>query len=178
MPRLTKDQWSSARIEWESNSTVNDSMLAEKYGITQQAVTKKRMADGWQRAGVMQNIAQRAQIQADESEVAQSSSTTGTATKVVQHNQKADVVNTAVEIRAKLLETHREDWKEHRQQFTISEIANDFTLGKSAKITAEMLKIRQEGERKAYGLDEQQAQESKSTEPMQIIIKRAAKKDD
>lgn len=178
MPRLTKDQWSAARIEWESDKSVNDSMLAEKYGITQQAVTKKRMADGWQRAGVMQNIAQRAQIQADESEIAQSSSTTNAATKVVQHNQKADVVNVAVEIRAKLLETHREDWKEHRKQFTISEIANDFTLGKSAKITAEMLKIRQEGERKAYGLDEQQTQESKSAEPMQIVIKRATKKDD
>lgn len=49
MPRLTKDQWSAARIEWESDSTVNDSMLAEKYGISQQAVTKKRIQDGWQR---------------------------------------------------------------------------------------------------------------------------------
>lgn len=171
MPRLTKDQWSAARIEWESDGAVNDSMIADKYGISQQAVTKKRIRDGWQRVGAMQTISQRAQMEAD-AKLCQSQS------NIVKHNQKADVIGVAVEIRAKLLETHREDWKEHRQQFTISEIANDFTLGKSAKITAEMLKIRQEGERKAYGLDEQQTQESKSAEPMQIIIKRATKKDD
>lgn len=156
MPRLTKDQWSSARIEWESDRSVNDSMIAEKYGISQQAVTKKRTHEQWQRAGVLQNISQRAQIEAD-ARLCQKQS------EVVPHNQKADVVDAAIEIRAKILETHRADWKEHREHFTLGAIAGSFDLGKSAKITAEMLKIRQEGERKAYGLDEQQQQNKGDT---------------
>lgn len=170
MARLTKDQWSAARIEWESDSTVNDSMLAEKYGVSQQAVTKKRMQDGWQRAGIMQNIVQRAQIEADAKLCASPN-------EVVRHNQKADVVDAAVEIRADLLDRHRADWAEHRSHFTIAGIAADFELGKSAKITAEMLKIRQEGERKAYGLDDNQAAQPKA-EPVQIRIVRATKPDD
>lgn len=171
MPRLTKDQWSAARIEWESDSSVNDSMLAEKYGISQQAVTKKRIQDGWQRAGIMQNIAQRAQIEADAKLCPPPS-------EVVKHNQKADVVNAAIGIRAKLLEQHRDDWKEHREQFTLADIAANFELGKSAKITAEMLKIRQEGERKAYGLDEQQPPQAGNTSgEMKVTIVRAKRPD-
>lgn len=156
MPRLTKDQWSSARIEWESDRSVNDSMIAEKYGISQQAVTKKRTHEQWHRAGVLQNISQRAQIEAD-ARLCQKNG------EVVPHNQKADVVDAAIEIRAEVLNRHRDDWNEHRNLFTLGGIAENFELGKSAKITAEMLKIRQEGERKAYGLDEQQQQSKGDT---------------
>lgn len=141
--RLTKDDWSEARILWETDTTVNDSFIAEKYGISQQAVTKKRKSDNWQRVGAMQNIGQRAQFMAD-----------GKLCEVVQHNQKASIVDSAVEIRADVIDRHRGDWAEHRKHFTVAAISSNFELGKSAKITAEMLKIRQEGERKAYGLDD------------------------
>lgn len=166
MPRLTKDQWSAARIKWESDPAMTDHGLAEILGVSKQAVEQQRKKNKWQKAGALQNVNERAQFAADN------------LAKLGLDKQKADSVNAAVEIRAKLLEQHREDWKEHREQFTLPDIAANFELGKSAKITAEMLKIRQEGERKAYGLDEQQTQESKSAEPMQIVIKRATKKDD
>lgn len=166
MPRLTKDQWSAARIKWESDPAMTDHGLAAILGVSKQAVEQQRKKNKWQKAGALQNVNERAQFAADN------------LAKLGLDKQKADSVNAAVEIRAKLLEQHREDWKEHREQFTLPDIAANFELGKSAKITAEMLKIRQEGERKAYGLDEQQTQESKSAEPMQIVIKRATKKDD
>jgi len=57
-------------------------------------------------------------------------------------------------VRADVLDRHRADWSEHRKLFTLQSIAENFDLGKSAKITAEMLKIRQDGERKAYGFDD------------------------
>lgn len=170
MPRLTKDQWSQARELWESDQAQTDESIAEKFGVSKSAVVKARTQgkDSWKRVGSLLTVQQRAQFAAD-----------------VKSNQSSDLghfksttLDAAVEIRAKLLEQHRDDWKEHREQFTLPDIAANFELGKSAKITAEMLKIRQEGERKAYGLDEQQTQESKSAEPMQIVIKRATKKDD
>lgn len=165
MARLTKDQWSAARVKWESDPAMTDNALAAILGVSKQAVEQQRKKNEWQKAGAMQNVNERAQFAADN------------LAKLGLDKQKADAVEAAVEIRAKLLETHRADWKEHRDQFTIAEIASNFDLGKSAKITAEMIKIRQEGERKAYGLDEQQTQESKSSEPMRIVITRAEKKE-
>jgi hypothetical protein len=150
--RLTKDEWAQARILWESDTTATDSSIADIYKVSQQAVSKKRLLEGWQKVGALQGVNQRAQLAADKSCI-----------QVVLHNQKADVIDMAVEIRADVLERHRGDWAEHRKYFTIAGIAADFELGKSAKITAEMLKIRQEGERKAYGLDEVQTTDKKES---------------
>lgn len=166
MPRLTKDQWSAARIKWESDPAMTDHKLAEILGVSKQAVEQQRKKNKWQKAGALQNVNERAQFAADN------------LAKLGLDKQKADAVNAAVEIRAKLLEQHREDWKEHREQFSIPDIAANFELGKSAKITAEMLKIRQEGERKAYGLDEQQPQQANNTNgEMKVTIVRAKRPD-
>lgn len=165
--RLSKDDWEAARIAWESDLTQTDESIAQKIGMSKAAVVKRRTREGWCRAGALQNIQQRAQLSAD------LRSNLG----VTEGYIKSDSINAAVEIRADVLDRHRADWAEHRQHFTLGAIAADFELGKSAKITAEMLKIRQEGERKAYGLDDSQAQQPK-TEPVQIRIVRATKPDD
>jgi len=52
-----------------------------------------------------------------------------------------------------VLLTHQREWEEHRRLYPSDEIKQDFDLGRSAKINAEMLHIRQTGERKAWGLD-------------------------
>jgi transcriptional regulator with XRE-family HTH domain len=48
---------------------------------------------------------------------------------------------------------HREDWEVFRGIYTLQRIANDFEIGKSAKITAEMLTLRQRGESIAWGIN-------------------------
>ena len=53
---------------------------------------------------------------------------------------------------AAVVERHKKDWEEHRARF--GEVPPDFEDGKLAKITAEMLRIRHDGERRAWGLDE------------------------
>jgi hypothetical protein len=68
--------------------------------------------------------------------------------------QKAGAIEAAEDIRADVIERHRADWAEHRTHFKTGDIAAEFELGKSAKISAEMLAIRQKGERAAYGLDD------------------------
>ena len=54
-----------------------------------------------------------------------------------------------------MIETHREEWSDHRRLFTLEAMLGEDGLGvaRMAKTAAEMLKIRQEGERKAWGLD-------------------------
>ena len=101
MPRLTKDQWSQARELWESDQTQTDESIAEKFGVSKSAVVKARTQgkDSWKRVGSLLTVQQRAQFAAD-----------------VKSNQSSDLghfksttLDAAVEIRAKLLEQHRED---------------------------------------------------------------------
>lgn len=141
--RLSRDDWAAARVKWESDPEATDTSVADLFGVTRQAVAGKRERDGWAKVGVLQAVQQRAQLMADK-----------TCANIALGNIKSDSVDLAVEIRADVIERHRGDWAEHRKHFTISGIASDFDLGKSAKIAAEMIKIRQDGERKAYGLDD------------------------
>lgn len=161
--RLSKDEWATARVKWEGDPEATDTSVAAIFGITKQAVEQQRKKNGWQKVGALQNVSERAQFAADN------------LAKLGIDKIKAEAVDMAVGIRADILGRHRADWVEHREHFTLKEIADNFDLGKSAKITAEMLKIRQEGERKAYGLDDAQAPQK--TEPVQIRIVRATKPD-
>lgn len=150
--RLSKDEWAAARVKWESDPEATDTSIAKLFGTTRQAVAGMRDRSGWAKVGVLQAVQQRAQLMADKS-----------CSNIALGNIKSDAIDIAVEIRADVIERHRGDWAEHRKYFTIAGIAADFDLGKSAKITAEMLKIRQEGERKSYGLDEVQATDKKES---------------
>lgn len=108
------------------------------------AVSKKAAAEGWERVQSLRKIVERAQLQADKVTAKLSEVTSGP-TKTT--------VAAAIDIRADLLERHRADWGQHRTLFTLASIEQDFDAGKKAKISAEMLTLRQKGERAAYGLD-------------------------
>ena len=140
--RLSKDEWATARVMWESDQSATDTSVAGVFGVSKQAVEQQRKKNNWQKVGAIQNVSERAQFAADN------------LSKLGLDKQKASSIDSAVEIRADVIDRHRGDWAEHRKHFTVVAISSDFELGKSAKITAEMLKIRQEGERKAYGLDD------------------------
>lgn len=140
--RLSKDEWATARVMWESDQSATDTSVAGVFGVSKQAVEQQRKKNNWQKVGAIQNVSERAQFAADN------------LSKLGLDKQKASSIDSAVEIRADVIDRHRGDWAEHRKHFTVSSISDDFEMGKKAKITAEMLKIRQEGERKAYGLDD------------------------
>lgn len=148
MPRLTADQWAAARIRWEADPALTFGALAGSLGVSHAAVGQRARKDGWQRTPDLRSIADRAQLKADVRERAKlsphlSDESTKTATRELAEDIRADVI-----------ERHRADWAEHRTCFKIGDIAADFETGKSAKISAEMLAIRQKGERAAYGLDD------------------------
>lgn len=62
-------------------------------------------------------------------------------------------MDAAADEAAQVIRRHREEWEAHTAEFPLSAIARDFELGKSAKIAAEVLTIRQAGQRRAWGLD-------------------------
>lgn len=163
--RASKDEWEAARQRWEADATLNFTDLSATLGVSKQAVAHRANKEGWQRVGAMQNMSQRAQLMADKRQLVSDN-------KIPLNVQRsAGVIDAATEIRASLLERHRKDWEEHRERFPLEDLAGgkevtdpktgektktkgDFEQAKCAKITSEMISIRQQGERKAYGLDE------------------------
>jgi hypothetical protein len=146
MARLTADQWQDARQQWEADLSLTFEALADKLQLSRQAVSKKAKSDSWSKVGSLRVVAERAQLKAD-GKVAQ---VAGATTK----KDQAATFEASVEIRADVIDRHRSDWAEHRKHFKMVELHKDFENGKKAKITAEMLMIRQKGERAAYGLEE------------------------
>lgn len=146
MARLTADQWQEARQRWEADPTLTFEALADQLKLSRQAVSKKAKGDGWSKVGALRQVVEKAQFKAD-GKVAQ---VAGATTK---KDQQA-TFEASVEIRADVIDRHRVDWAEHRKHFLMADIKKDFESGKKAKISAEMLMIRQKGERAAYGLEE------------------------
>lgn len=58
----------------------------------------------------------------------------------------------AADAKAAVILRHKEEWEQHQQLIRAAVENGDFDAAKLAKITAETIKIRQEGERKAWGI--------------------------
>jgi hypothetical protein len=70
----------------------------------------------------------------------------------VSPKKRAQAIDAAAERSASIVRRHQAEWEDHRARF--GSVPATFEDGKLAKISAEMLRIRQEGERRALGLDE------------------------
>lgn len=157
MPRLTAAQWESIRAEREAGATFRE--LAKRYGVSDVAIVKRAKAEGW---GDGTDVA--AVIRRKVGEKVSGVVSTANPKK------RAQAIDAAADRAAEVLRKHQAEWEEHRTRF--GSVPADFEDGKLAKISAEMLKIRQEGERRAWGLDDA------ATQPTIIIERSYGKKSD
>jgi hypothetical protein len=144
VPRATKTQWADARRKWEADPKQTHESIAAFLGVSHQVVGRRIASEGWVRVVSLQAIRERAQLEADAKGAKQGAKGAGKGAKTTSDD--------AIDIRADVLDRHRSDWSQHRRLFGLEAISKDFEAGKKAKISAEMLKIRQQGERDAYGL--------------------------
>jgi hypothetical protein len=140
MPKLTRDQWADVRAEREATGA-SFPELAAKWGVSHQAIQKRAKAEGWADGQDVGDTIRKKVAEKVAGLVA------GCNPKM-----KADAIDAAAERGAAVLSQHQNEWAEHRDRF--GSVPDDFEQGKLAKISAEMLKIRQSGERLAHGLDE------------------------
>lgn len=148
MARPTKSAWKTARERWESNPKENFESVGSALGVSRVAASKMAQRQGWARVQTMGQIAKKAQLRADAKVTPLVSDVSGQPLK--------SSIEAAIDLRADVLQLHREDWKEHRKLFPLVKIAKDFEKGKQAKISAEMTLLRQKGEQAAYGLGQEQ----------------------
>lgn len=144
MPRLSQSDWASIRAEYEAGASMRS--LAEKYGVSDVAVKKKKDKEGW-----IQDL--EAVIQRKVSEKVSGL----VSAQTIQKREEA--VDAEAEKRAEVVKRHRAEWiqvaklRQEAGEVRMADPANAERRAKLAKLFAEVTALQQAGERKAWGLD-------------------------
>lgn len=160
--RVPAEKWKEARIKWEADASVSYSAVAEELGVSHVAVLGMAKRQNWVKAGQLASVNRAAQLRADAVAVTEEiTKVTDQAADLTSPSVKTPLpasVELATDLRSKLIQSHRAEWRKHAALYPLDAIKVDFDVGKSAKISAEMLSIRQKGERAAWGLDNETSQ--------------------
>lgn len=137
-----KIDWDAIRAEYEAGAS--QASLAKKHGVSRGAIQKHIAAEGWTQdlePAIQRKVAEKvAGVVAG-----------------CDPKKKAQALDAEATRRADVVQRHRDEWEEHKHIVDAAIGTKDFESAKLAKITAETLKIRQEAERKAWGIDAQLA---------------------
>lgn len=165
MPRLKDDQWAAMRLAWEGEPRLTFSALAEQYGVNVGNVSRKAAKEGWSKRGVLPDLNEAAQRRADTQTDANGNA------KQTQRPAGAGDLATRDEseaVRAAVLVRHRAEWAAlelyRRQALEAMDRASEAgdreswiiakTAADTAKANLQALQVKQDGERKAWGLDD------------------------
>ncbi|WP_291357127.1 hypothetical protein [Desulfovibrio sp.] len=129
--------WETIRAEYETGSTMG--ALSRRHGVTKAAISQRAKREGWVQdiSGAVNRLAE-AKVNG--------------IVNTVNPQKKAEALDRAADAKAAVMRRHKEEWERHQQLIDEALAAGDFDKAKLAKITAETLKIRQEGERRAWGI--------------------------
>lgn len=129
--------WETIRAEYEAGASQSE--LAKRHGVSRKAIQKHITAEGWAQdiSGTLDRLT--------EAKVAG-------VVAGCDPKKKAAALDRAADAKAAVILRHKEEWEQHQQLIRAAVESGDFDAAKLAKITAETIKIRQEGERKAWGI--------------------------
>ncbi len=137
----TKEDWEKARKAWEVGPALSYVDIAQELGVTRQAVSRRARREGWTKRATTREVVEKAHVKADRRTVD------------LQDVPNGKPEEVAVDLRARVLERHRKEWDGVRQRVYEALRKDDFEKAKLGKISAESIRIIQDGERKAWGLD-------------------------
>ena len=165
--RMPKDRWEEIRAKWEADPRPGYVWIVTELslGVSDIAVLQKAKREGWAKKASIKTIVQRAHLQADskakaklsvvEKNVSADGKKVSARAKKVSEKVSALTEAESVEMRSTVLDRHRDEWRDHANRFKLSDMTGEdgFQVARNGKTAAEMVKIRQEGERKAWALD-------------------------
>ena len=131
--------WETIRAEYEAGASQSE--LAKRHGVSRKAIQKHITAEGWAQdiSGTLDRLT--------EAKVAG-------VVAGCDPKKKAAALDRAADAKAAVILRHKAEWEQHQQLIRAAVENGDFDAAKLAKITAETIKIRQEGERKAWGIQD------------------------
>lgn len=157
-----EDRYVAARALYEGTPGMTMTMLSQQTGMGKSTLERRANQEGWKKnypglsVGEMTEAAQRA---ADLFNRKVEEFGPECSTEERQQAAVEVVHEIAIDVRAEMLDRHRREWAAPRAMSAEAVRMRDsdpdkaFGRAKMAKITAETLKIIQDGERKAHGLD-------------------------
>lgn len=158
---LSPKLWIAARAMYESDKDASYPSIAAEFGISTTTVSRRAREERWTKN--VENLAEmseRAHHIADNAKAALAAVGPDLTPEKREEAQKAVTIETGAEVRAKVLERHRQEWAAPRkiayeaiQKGNAGQIEAAFAQAKLAKITSEILINIQNGERKAWGID-------------------------
>jgi len=152
---LTLRQKIAARAMWEADPTMSKEAVAKHFGVSKGVIDRISAEDGWKK--LEQGMTPEAAELADRAStqiILAGEEPTPEELEQASHKVTRDH---GEEMRAQLLARHRKEWQIPRVLSAEAVKDRNFEKAKLAKITAETLKILQDGERKAWGLDNGEA---------------------
>lgn len=163
---MNADAWKALRIAWESDPALSSTKLAEDNGISSNTVTSRMKREGWVKmnpnlsglsnAALTEYQKRKGKLKAPYTED--------------DLNALADEIASefAAKARADLQERHQKEWDAPRSLAYQAIREKNFELAKLAKISTESLTNIQNGERKAWGLDKGNGNETN----IRVVIER------
>ena len=152
----TEEGWVAARAMYESTPGITLAQVAAKCGVTHARIVKRATDEGWVKCLARPD---NSRLNAEAHKIADTYvrkvADLGPEVTEADKAKAADevVTQTAAEQRAQVLDRHRKEWNTPRVLSIEAVKGRDFERAKLAKITSETLKLIQEGERKAWGMD-------------------------
>ena len=137
MSAVRRYDWETIRAEYEAGATMGE--LSRRHGVSKPAISKRASAEGWIQdvSGAVDRLAE-AKVNG--------------IVNTVNPQKKAEALDRAAEAKADVIRRHKAEWDRHKVIMDEALQTIDFDRAKLAKITAETLKIRQDGERRAWGI--------------------------
>jgi hypothetical protein len=153
MARLTEDQWAGIRAEREASGT-SFRELAAKYGVSDAGIIKRAKREGWSDGRSVEKLV-----------LEKVSEKVSGIVSGANPKKRAEAIDAEAERRAGVIDRHRDEWpamremvesgrRAHKDAKNLGQKRIAFEDLKAAKIASETMKIIQDAERKAWGLDQ------------------------
>lgn len=157
--RMTREEWGEVRKRWELDPRDGYLWIVREMNlpVTDKAVLGRAKKEGWSKRASLASIVEAAQRKADAKKV----------TRPAARKLTPVTDGESTDVRAEVIEKHRNEWSEHRERFPLDAVVSydknhpELTevtsggekLARVAKTVAETIRLRQQGERDAWGLD-------------------------
>ena len=125
--------------------------LSRRHGVDKAAISRRAKKNGWT-ADLSEAVNRRAEAKING------------IVNTVDPKKRAEALNRAAEAKAAVIMRHQREWDRHQAIMDEALSEGSFDKAKLAKITAETIKIRQEGERKAWGIVDKTALDHTSSD--------------
>lgn len=163
--KLSAEAWTALRIRYESDPEATPSLLAKEFNVAPDTISGKVRVEGWRKQDPNLSGMSKEALE----EFKKRRAKLGVVTED-ELNALADEITAefAALARANLLEKHQKEWDYPRTLAYQAIKDKNFDLAKLAKITSETLTNTQNGERKAWGLDKGNGNETN----IRVVIER------